>query len=142
MDLIGLLGHRALTALLRMNGLKKHITDTKDSNDTEWDSKRGNNPRCPGGDVLSVKDVWTTVADDSVDSKVKMRARRNGRNLRSSSWGNRVYSPHLTPGSALTSTALDDSTPMLPQLQKLNDARLTLENNDMKVSDLQYCLPF
>ena len=37
---------------------------------------------------------------------------------------------------ALTSTTLDDSSPMLAQFQKLNDAHLTLENNDMKVSDL------
>ncbi len=40
---------------------------------------------------------------------------------------------------ALTSTALDDSSPMLAQLQKLNNARITLENNDMKVSNLQFC---
>jgi hypothetical protein len=32
----------------------------------------------------------------------------------------------------------DESTLMLAQLQKLNDARLTLENNDMKISSLQY----
>jgi hypothetical protein len=31
-----------------------------------------------------------------------------------------------------------ESTPMLAQLQKLNDARLTLENNDMNISSLQY----
>ena len=40
---------------------------------------------------------------------------------------------------ALTSTALDESTPMLPQLQKLNDACITLENNDMKITNLQFC---
>ena len=40
---------------------------------------------------------------------------------------------------ALTSTALDKSTPMLPQLQKLNDACITLENNEMKITDLQFC---
>ncbi len=40
---------------------------------------------------------------------------------------------------ALTSTALDESTLMLPQLQKLNDVHITLENNDMKINNLQYC---
>jgi len=40
---------------------------------------------------------------------------------------------------ALTSTALDESSPMLAQLQKLNNACITLENNDMKVSALQFC---
>jgi hypothetical protein len=40
---------------------------------------------------------------------------------------------------ALTSTALDETIPILAQFQKLNDARLTLENNDMKITDLQFC---
>ena len=40
---------------------------------------------------------------------------------------------------ALTSTALDDSTPMLAQLQKMNDACITLENNKMKITNLQFC---
>jgi hypothetical protein len=40
---------------------------------------------------------------------------------------------------ALTSTALEDTRPMLPQLQKLNDTCLTLHNNDMIITDLQFC---
>jgi hypothetical protein len=39
---------------------------------------------------------------------------------------------------SLTGTTLDELAPMLPQLQKLNDARITLQNNDMKITDLQY----
>jgi hypothetical protein len=39
---------------------------------------------------------------------------------------------------SLTGTALDESSPMLPQLQKLNDACITLQNNDMKITDLQF----
>jgi hypothetical protein len=39
---------------------------------------------------------------------------------------------------SLTGTTLDESSPMLPQLQKLNDARITLQNNDMKITDLQF----
>ncbi len=40
---------------------------------------------------------------------------------------------------AITNATLDDSTPLLPQLQKLNDLRITLSNNDNKITDLQYC---
>jgi hypothetical protein len=40
---------------------------------------------------------------------------------------------------ALTGTALEDTRPMLLQLQKLNDAHLTLHNNDMIITDLQFC---
>ena len=125
-----------ITALMRMNGLKKHITDTKDSNDTEWDSKEEI--------ILGVlemycqKDIWTTVTDDSVNSKVKT-CKEKWEKLMTALMGESGLCPHLTPWVALTSTALDDSAPMLPQLQKLLDACLTLENNDMKVSDLQYC---
>jgi hypothetical protein len=39
---------------------------------------------------------------------------------------------------SLTGTTLDESAPMLPQLQKLNDAHITLQNNDMKITDLQF----
>ena len=123
-----------ITALLRMNGLKKHITDTKDSNNTKWDSKEEI--------ILGVlemycqKDIWTTVTDNSVDSKVKM-CKEKWEKLKTIYGGIGSMSLFNT-WVALTSTALDDSTPMLPQLQKLNDTCLTLENNDMKVSDLQY----
>jgi hypothetical protein len=40
---------------------------------------------------------------------------------------------------ALTGTALDEASPMQPQFQKMNDTRITLENNDMKITDLQFC---
>jgi acid phosphatase family membrane protein YuiD len=40
---------------------------------------------------------------------------------------------------ALTGTVLDDSSPMLPQLQKLNDTRVILESNDIKITNLQHC---
>ena len=58
-----------ITALLRMNGLKAHLTEEKPSTDAEWDKKEDI--------VLGVlemycqKDVWTSVADDSEDSKFK-----------------------------------------------------------------------
>ena len=40
---------------------------------------------------------------------------------------------------AITNATLDDSTPLLPQLQKLNDLHITLSNNDNKITNLQYC---
>jgi hypothetical protein len=114
-----------------MNGLRCHVTDTKPDSDAEWDDKEEM--------VLGVlemycqKDVWTTVADDSKFKTCKDK------------WAEikRVYGGVGSMSSfntwvALTSTALDESSPMLSQLQKLNDARITLENNDMKITNLQF----
>jgi hypothetical protein len=118
-----------------MNGLKAHLTEEKPSTDAEWDKKEDI--------VLGVlemycqKDVWTSVADDSEDSKFKSCKLK---------WAElkRIYGGIGSMSSfntwvALTSTALDDSTPMLAQLQKINDAHITLENNEMKITDLQFC---
>ena len=43
---------------------------------------------------------------------------------------------------ALTGTALDKANPMLLQLQQLNDSCITLKNNDMKITDLQFSFIF
>jgi hypothetical protein len=40
----------------------------------------------------------------------------------------------------LTQVRLDDSSPLSPQLAKLNEARVQLSNAGMGVSDIQYCL--
>ena len=40
----------------------------------------------------------------------------------------------------LTQARLDDSSPLAPQLAKLNEARVKLSNASMGVSDIQYCL--
>jgi hypothetical protein len=40
----------------------------------------------------------------------------------------------------LTQARLDDSSPLAPQLAKLNEARVQLSNSGMGVSDTQYCL--
>ncbi len=123
-----------ITALFRMNGLKNHITEEKPAvdPDKDWDAKQEI--------ILGVlemycqKDVWTSVCDDSKFTSCKAK------------WDElkRIYGGIRSMSSfntwvALTSTALDESTPMLPQLQKLNDACITLENHDMKIKDLQYC---
>src|ERR1700692_2204944 len=60
-----------ITALLRMNGLKNHLTQDTDANDKEWDAKEEM--------VLGVlemytqKDVWTSVADDSKHKSCKAK---------------------------------------------------------------------
>jgi len=39
----------------------------------------------------------------------------------------------------LTRTTLNDRMPLLPQLQKLSDARTNLDNNSMQITNLQFC---
>src|SRR5260221_2814354 len=117
-----------------MNGLKNHITEEKPAidPDKDWDAKQEI--------ILGVlemycqKDVWTSVCDDSKFTSCKAKWDE----LKCIYGGIRSMSSFNT-WVALTRTALDESTPMLPQLQKLNDVRITLKNNDMKIKDLQYC---
>jgi len=116
-----------------MNGLRDHITAEKPLGDAgkEWDPKEEI--------ILGVlemycqKDVWTSVSDDSKFKTCKTKWEELKR-----VYGGVGSMSSFNTWVALTSTALDESTPMLAQLQKLNDARLTLENNDMKISSLQY----
>src|SRR6266852_8043182 len=123
-----------ITALFRMNGLKNHITEEKPAVDTDkdWDAKQEI--------ILGVlemycqKDVWTSVCDDSKFTSCKAKW-----DELKCIYGGIGSMSSFNTWVALTSTALDESIPMLPQLQKLNDVRITLENNDMKINDLQYC---
>jgi Reverse transcriptase (RNA-dependent DNA polymerase)/Integrase core domain/gag-polypeptide of LTR copia-type/GAG-pre-integrase domain len=122
-----------IQALLRMNGLRNHVTSaTPDPNDTEWAAKEEI--------ILGVlemycqKDVWNAVSDPAkfttchtVWKEIKRLYGGIGAMSSFNTW------------VALTRTNLDESIPMLPQLQKLNDARVTLESNNMKVSDIQFC---
>ena len=80
------------------------------------------------------KDVWTSVLDDSNYNTCKKKWDK----LKELYGGIGSMSTFNT-WVALTSTTLDESTPMLPQFQKLNDARITLKNNNMEISKLQYC---
>ena len=116
-----------ITVLLRMNGLKKHITDTKDSNDTgEWDSKEEI--------ILGVlemycqKDVPGPLSQRTTLLIQKSKhARRNGRNLSTHLHGGIGSMSSFNTWVALMSTALDNSTPDAPPTthKKLTDARLT-----------------
>ena len=46
----------------------------------------------------------------------------------------------LTSGDELTQARLNNSSPLAPQLAKLNEAHVKLSNVNMGVSDIQYCL--
>ena len=125
-----------ITALLCMNGLKAHITEEvatglEAAQIKDWETKQDM--------VLGVlemycqKDIWTSVMDDAKFTSCKAK------------WDElkRVYGGVGSMSSfntwvALTSTALDEASPIQPQLQKLNDAHITLEQNDMKITDLQF----
>ena len=88
-------------------------------------------------EMYTQKDVWTSIADNTKFATCKQK------------W-EEIKCIYRGVGSmssfntwvALTSTTLGNSSSMLAQFQKLNDAHLTLENNDMKVSDLQFCFIF
>ena len=121
-----------MIALFCMNGLKTHISDTKPASDKDWDA-------CEEM-VLGIlemycqKDVWTSVSDDSTFGTCKSKweelqklYRGSGSMSAFNSW------------IAITNATLDDSTLLLPQLQKLNNLHITLSNNDNKITDLQYC---
>jgi len=115
-----------------MNSLKAHIMrDTLTSGDTEWSSKEEI--------ILGVlemycqKDIWTSV---SVSTKLQT-CKLKWDKLKELYEGIRSMSMFNT-WVALTSTMLDESTSMLPQFQKLNDACIILKNNSMEISNLQF----
>ncbi len=121
-----------MIVLFRMNGLKTHISDTKPASDKDWDAHEEM--------VLGVlemycqKDVWMSVSDDSKFGTCKSKweeLQKLYRGIGSMS----VFNSWM----AITNATLDNSTLLLPQLQKLNNLHITLSNNDNKITDLQYC---
>jgi hypothetical protein len=120
-----------------MNGLKNHIAienpDPTDNDKTkDWDAKQDM--------VLGIlkmycqKDIWTSVGDNVKFKTCKLK------------WDElkRIYKGVGSMSSfntwvALTGTALDEASPMQAQPKKMNDACITLENNDIKITDLQFC---
>ena len=121
-----------INVLLCMNSMKDHLTGTKPSGNTQWDATE----EIILGvlEMYTQKDVWTSVSDDFKFKTCKLKWEELKK-----LYGGIGSMSSFNTWVALTSTALDKANPMLPQLQKFNDARVTLENNDMKVSDLQYC---
>ena len=80
------------------------------------------------------KDVWSRVSDDS-----KMASFKEKWDELKKVYGGIGSMSSFNTWTALTGTTLDESEPMLPQLQKLNEARQVLETNEMTITDLQYC---
>ena len=121
-----------INALLRMNGLKTHLTDAKPSPVTsDWDAKEEI--------ILGIlemycqKDVWTSVSDDSkfIGCKAKWDKLKE-------LYGGVGSMSAFNTWTALTGATLDEKESLLPQIQKLNDASITLAINDMSITDLQY----
>ena len=84
-------------------------------------------------EMYTQKDVWTSVSDDSVFKTCKAKWEEL-QHIYGGVGSMSVFNSWVS----LTGTALDESSLMLPQLQKLNDAHVTLQNNDMKITDLQF----
>ena len=122
-----------MLALLRMNGMKSHVTDVAATPAPEgWEASE--EMLLGVFEMYTQKDVWTAVADDTKFNTCK----KKWEELKRIYGGVRSMSA-FNSWVALTSTALDESTPMLPQMQKLNDAHITLQNNNMTITDLQFC---
>jgi hypothetical protein len=80
------------------------------------------------------KDVWTSVDDD-----VKFKTCKLKWDELKCVYGGVGSMSSFNTWVALTGTALDEASPMQAQLQKMNDVRITLKNNNMKITDLQFC---
>jgi hypothetical protein len=102
-------------AVCQMNGYWHHITDTKLTGDTTWDDEE--HFLLGVFKVYIQKDILLAVSDDSKFKNCKEKWEE----IQCIYGGIRSMSTFNT-WVALTGMALDDTSPMLPQLQKLNDA--------------------
>jgi gag-polypeptide of LTR copia-type len=116
-----------------MNGLWLHITTgIKPAADQEWD---GQEEMLLGIlEMYCQKDVWNAVSDNTKFASCKLKWDE----LKCIYGGVGAMSA-FNSWVALTGTALEETKPMLVQLQKLNDACLTLTSNEMTITDLQFC---
>jgi hypothetical protein len=118
-----------MLALLHMNRMKKHTTAAMDAADTNW----GTTEEMLLGvfKMYTKKEVWASVADDTKFAGCKAKwdkLKHVYRGIGSmSSFNNWV---------ALTGTTFDESSPMLPQIQKLNNVCTNLQNSRMEISNL------
>jgi hypothetical protein len=80
------------------------------------------------------KEIWARVAEDS-----KFKTIKDKWDELKHIYGGVGAMSTFNSWVALTGTALNDSTPLLPQLQKLNDTWTNLDNNSMQITDLQFC---
>jgi hypothetical protein len=115
-----------------MNGLRGHITDTPPNPATAtWSSEE--DMLLGTLEMYVQKDVWTSVASDTTFPTCQNKWEK----LKEIYGGVGQMSTFNTWAS-LTRTALEESQPMLPQIQKLCDARAQLSENKMEITDLQF----
>ena len=125
-----------MLALFRMNGLRDHFTGTRPADAAEaaiWDAAEG--MLLGVLEVYTKKDVWTCVMDDTKFGTCKLKWDELQR-----TYGGTGSMSTFNTWVSLTGTALDESSPMLPQLHKLNEARTTLRNNNMEITNLQFII--
>jgi hypothetical protein len=115
-----------------MNGLWLHVTSTKPTSNLDWDAAE--EMLLGILEMYCQKNVWNVVLDDTKFNTCKSKWDE----LRCI-YGSVGSMSAFNSWVALTSTALEETRPMMLQLQKLNDAHLTLHNSDMIITDLQYC---
>ena len=115
-----------------MNGVKNHTTEAVDEDDENWDATEEM--------ILSVfemytkKEVWASVVDDTTFAGCKAKWDKL-KQIYGGIGSISLFNNWVT----LTGTTFDKASPMLPQIQKLNDARTNLQNSGMEISDLQHC---
>ena len=120
-------------AILRLNNARHHLTEaSRPPNDPVWDVAE---EKLLGMmQIYTRKDVWLSVADDSKFPSVKTKWEELKR-----VYGGVGAMSTFNSWMSLTSTKLDENAPFHPQIQKLNDTRRLLEDNNMTITDLQYC---
>jgi hypothetical protein len=102
-----------------MNRLRKHVTAKKTNANKDWDMTE--EMLLGILEMYTQKDVWTSISDDSMFKTCKAKWEE----LQCISRGIRSMSA-FNSWVSLMGTTLDKSSPMLSQLQKLNDAHITL----------------
>src|SRR6266851_7365909 len=120
-----------ILVLLHMNRLQKHVTAEKTDANKDWDATK--EMLLGILEMYTQKDIWTSISDDSMFKTCKVKWEE----LQCIYGGVRSMSMFNTWVS-LMGTTLDKSGLMLPQLQKLNNTHIMLQNNDMKITDLQF----
>ena len=121
-----------MLTLLQMNGLRDHVLRPAPATPSaNWGAQEG--MLLGILEVYIQKDVWIAVASDTAFPMYKAKWDKL-----KCIYGGVSQMSTLNVWISLTGTALDESKPMLLQLQKLNDARATLGSNNMEITDLQF----
>ena len=106
-----------------------HITAKKDTADKDWDVAE--EMLLGVLEMYTQKDAWTTVSDNTMFKTCKVKWKELQHTYRGVG-----FMSAFNSWVSLIGTVLDKLALMLPQLQKLNKAHITLQNNDMKITDL------